>query len=98
MSVRTLIQELVALKERSETPPQLKRCVAKVAPKYDGNTSRAFAICVAQFQKTGQIKKGSMELTGKGKKVAGVKRKKDDHSSVVDKYEKLLKKNRKDED
>ena len=39
------------LTEREQTPLAVKHCVAKVAPKYGGDTSRAFAICVAQKNK-----------------------------------------------
>lgn len=94
MRVRSLIEELKALLERPQTPPQVKHCVAKVAPKFGGDTSKAFAICVARMQKSGEIKKGSMDLTKKGKKVAKAKASKKGHGSTVASYEKLLKKAR----
>lgn len=99
-SLKDDIKELRLLGEGedSETPPQVKRCVAKVAAKEGGDTSKAFAICVANFQKTGQLKKGSMSLTKKGKANAKKKRAKSDHSDVVDDYEDLLKQNRKSDD
>lgn len=92
-SVSGLVEELrAALDEepRRRTPPQVKRCVAKVADKVQ-DTSRAFAICVAQMQKSGQIKPGTMQLTKKGKKRARSKAAKKDYRTMVDKYEKALK-------
>jgi hypothetical protein len=94
MPVRSLIEELKALLERPQTPPQVKHCVAKVAPKFGGDTSKAFAICVSKMQKAGEIKKGSTELTKKGKKAAKAKSSKKSHGSTVASYEKLLKKAR----
>lgn len=94
MRVRILIEELKTLLERPQTSPQVKHCVAKVAPKFGGDTSKAFAVCVASMQKAGEIKKGSMDLTKKGKKVAKVKKSKKGHDKTVAAYEKLLKKAR----
>lgn len=96
MPVRDLIEELRALVERPQTPPQVKHCVAKVAPKFGGDTSKAFAICVAQMQKSGQLKKGSMTPTKKGKKNARSKAAQKGHADVVSDYEKLLKTARED--
>ena len=77
------------LAEREQTPTAVKHCVAKVAPKYGGDTSRAFAICVAQLQKAGQLKSGSMKATSKGKKAHT------GNGAKLKSYEKLLKKARK---
>ena len=49
MRVRDRMIALLA--EREQTPLAVKHCVSKVAPKYGGDTSRAFAICVSQMQK-----------------------------------------------
>jgi hypothetical protein len=49
VSVKAAMYALLA--EREQTPPEVKHCVAKVAAKYGGDTSRAFAICVAAKQK-----------------------------------------------
>lgn len=92
-SLRANIDRLRALTEG--VPPQVKRCVAKVAPKFGGDTDRAFAICVSQMQKSKQIKKGSMELTSKGEKVAKSKAAKKDYGDLKGSYENLLKRNRK---
>jgi hypothetical protein len=69
---------IALLAEREQTPLAVKHCVAKVAPKFGGDTSRAFAICVAQKNK------GKLRMRG---------HKRD--PKKLDKYEKLLAKNRK---
>jgi hypothetical protein len=77
-----------------ETPAQVKHCVRKVGKKY-GDTSRAFAICVAAGQKRGTLKPGTMEPTAKGKKADIAKKKEPGHGAAVTDYEKLLVKARK---
>lgn len=71
-------------------PPQLKRCVAKVAGK-GKELDSAFAICVSSLQKSGQLGKGSLALTKKGEKVAKSKSSEKGHSKIVSKYKSLLK-------
>ena len=73
------------------TPLMLKHCVAAVAPKYGGDTSRAFAICVATLQKAGYLKKGTMELTDAGQAKQAEHEREPDRSVKFEKYEKLLK-------
>lgn len=73
------------------TPPLLRRCVAKVAAQYDGDTSKAFAICTAQYQRHGYMKKGSQELTKKGKRQQRRKAAEPGHARAMDDYETLLK-------
>jgi DNA-directed RNA polymerase subunit RPC12/RpoP len=52
----------------SEAVPSLvKHCVRAVSERYNGDTHRAFAICVSSMQKAGYIEKGSMSLTAAGK-------------------------------
>lgn len=56
-----------------EMPTQIKHCVRTITKKEPGGSdservSRAFAICTAHFQNTGFLKKGTHELTAKGKK------------------------------
>jgi hypothetical protein len=85
------------LEEREQTPAQVKHCVAKVADQYGGDTSKAFAICVAAGQKHGTLKKGSISSTKKGKKADRHKSRQDGHSDVVAGYEELLAKSRKQE-
>lgn len=77
------------------TPPLIRRCVLAVADRYGGDTSKAFAICVAQAQKRGDLKPGSMRLTSQGKKRQDSKVQDKDHAKKMKKYEKLLKKARK---
>lgn len=79
------------------TPAWLKRCVAAVAPKHGDDTSRAFAICTAQGQKSGLLEPGSSKTTPKGKSAGASKAQEPGHKSKVAGYEKLLKKNRKKE-
>ena len=74
-----------------QTPASVKRCVTAVAKeKTDGDVQRAFAICVAAGQKQGTLKKGTIEPTGKGKKVDAAKASDPDHDTKVADYEKLL--------
>lgn len=81
------------------TPYFVKRCVYAVAKKNGGGRealNKAFAICVAQAQKSGKLKKGSMEPTKTGEKDS--KAKKDEPSQYgfsVDAYEKVLSRARK---
>lgn len=92
MSVKAQMYALLeSLDERAPTPVGVKHCVAKVAPKYGGDTSRAFAICVAQMQKSGQLKPGTMQATAKGKKAHKGEK---GSGTKLKKYEKLLKKAR----
>lgn len=55
-------------KLKSGMPLGLRRCVADVAKKNDGDTSKVFAICTASLQKAGVLKKGTHKLTKKGRK------------------------------
>ncbi len=90
-----LLYEMYVLAERPQTPAFIKHCVAKVAPKYGGDVSRAFSICVAQMQKSGRLEPGSIDPTAMGKKVAKAKKKQPGHGKKVASYEKLLKKAKK---
>jgi hypothetical protein len=90
--------DLLSLNE--ETSELEKRCVADIMAKPakgpDGKPvkgarnrlSRAYAICRASLQKSGRIKKGTAELTKKGKGVSGAKSKSDDHESKISRFEK----------
>lgn len=91
----SLLYEMYVLAERPQTPAVLKRCVADVAPKYGGDTSRAFSICVASLQKSGRLEPGTVEPTTLGKKVSKAKAAQKDYGAKLSKYEKLLKKARK---
>ena len=86
------------VKERAEVPAQVKRCVAKVAPKHGGDTSAAFAICVAAGQKNKTLKKGSISSTKKGKKIDRNKKRHVGHEDAMTGYEDLLAANRKTTD
>jgi len=90
-----LLYEMYVLVERPKTPAFVKHCVAKVAPKYGGDVSKAFAICVAQMQKTGRLEPGTIEPTDLGKTVAKAKKKQPEHGKKVASYEKLLKRAKK---
>lgn len=83
------------LHERTETPSFVKHCVRAVAPKYGGDTSRAFAICISQMQKAGLIHPGSKELTAAGRKAAKKHSREKGHAMKVAEYEGLLKRARK---
>lgn len=83
--------------ERAQTPAQIKHCVAKVAEKHGGDTSKAFAICVAAGQKNGTLKPGSIKSTSKGKRADSAKKAQDGHDAVVAGYEDLLARSRKSE-
>lgn len=99
-------KEMVSLahvfEERKKTPPQLKRCVRAVAEKeLEGKdssdkdtvrkaTSKAFAICTAQLQKTGYLKVGSQAPTKSGKKAGRSKAGQGGHAGKVQDYERLL--------
>lgn len=80
----------------SEDVPELvQHCVRSVAKDKGGDTKAAFAICVAQLQKSGYLKPGSMELTAKGAKKNAEHKADPDAEQKSDEYEALLKLNRK---
>jgi hypothetical protein len=81
--------------ERPQTPTSVKHCVAKLAAKYGGDTSKAFAICVAQMQKAGYLKKGSVQSTSKGKKADARHAGEKDAGKKMKSYERVLKAARK---
>jgi len=92
------VSDLMSLNE--ETSELEKRCIADVMGKPakgpDGKPvkgpsnrlSRAYAICRASLQKSGRIKKGTAEMTKKGRGISGSKSKADDHKSKVSSFEK----------
>lgn len=77
------------------TPDLVRHCVAAVAKQYGGDTSKAFAICVAQLQRNGYLKPGTMELTAAGKKKEKEHESEPDAEKKMKSYEKLLKAARK---
>jgi hypothetical protein len=79
------------------TPDLVRHCVAAVAKQYGGDTQKAFAICVAQLQKNGYLKPGTMELTAAGKKKEKEHEAEPDAAKKMASYEKLLKAARKTE-
>lgn len=64
-------RKLAGIEERGpgHLPKRLANCVTDVAPRYDRDTQRAFAICTSSLQKAGVLKPGTNELTAKGKKL-----------------------------
>lgn len=78
------------------TPDLVRHCVAAVAAK-DGDTERAFAICVSQLQKNGYLEPGTMQLTAAGKAKEKEHEAEPDAKKKLASYEKLLKAARKDE-
>ena len=76
------------------TPDLVRHCVAAVAKQHGGDTDKAFAICVAQLQKNGYLKPGTMELTAAGKKKEQEHESEPDAGKKLASYEKLLKANR----
>jgi len=83
------LRELAGIEEQ-HTPLPLKKCVAAVAPKHGGDTSRAFAICTASMQRAGIVKPGTKKLTSKGKGKASAHAKDPGVAGKVASYEKLL--------
>lgn len=77
------------------TPTTVKHCVTKLAAKYGGDTSKAFAICVAQMQKAGYLKKGSVQSTSKGKKADKRHASEKEAGKKMKSYERFLKAARK---
>ena len=82
---------------KSKTPELQKHCVADVAPKFGGDTHRAFAICTASLQKAGEMKKGHKDLTKKGAARSASKVDEPGASQKRSDFETLLKANRKSE-
>jgi hypothetical protein len=92
--------ELLALE--AETSELEKRCIADVMGKAAKDPSgdpvkgsrdrlsRAYAICRASLQKSGRIKKGTAEMTKKGRGISGAKAKSKDHDTKVSKFEKAV--------
>lgn len=71
-------------------PVFLRRCVRAVAK--DGKPlSSAFAICVAQGQKSGNLKDGSVKATSKGKRLSKRKSSEKGAGEKAAEYERLLK-------
>jgi len=87
--------DVVELVERRKTPPQLKRCVRAVALQNGGDVSKAFAICTAQLQKHGYLKKGTAMPTKAGKASGRSKAAEKEHMNKLGDYEMLLRINRK---
>jgi DNA-directed RNA polymerase subunit RPC12/RpoP len=73
------------------TPDLVRHCVAAVADQYGGDVDKAFAICVAQLQKSGYLKAGTMELTAAGKKKEKEHEKEPDAKKKLKAYEDFLK-------
>jgi len=85
---------LAEASDREHTPYFIKRCVYAVAKKFGGDRkalNKAFAVCVAQAQKSGKLKKGSMSATKRGAAWSGTKKQeKSPFGFSLDKYEKML--------
>jgi len=79
--------------ERAQTPASVKHCVAALAKKY--GTSKAFAICIAQMQKAGMLKPGTIKSTSKGKKADKRHSGEKDAGKKMKSYERFLKAARK---
>ena len=85
---------------RKHTPSQLKRCVRAIVKKEVGDSgdqdlvraaiSKGFAICTAQLQKHGYLRKGSQDTTKIGATAGRSKSAEKGHGSKVDEYEKML--------
>lgn len=74
----------------SHVPSPLRHCVAATTSK-GRDTSSAFAVCTAQLQKSGVLKKGSQDLTSKGEKTAAEHEKEPTAAEKDAAYEKALK-------
>lgn len=84
---------------KNRTPPILRRCVADVVAKdRQGDTSKAFAICVRSLQKAGVLEPGGIALTAKGKKRQASRVQQPDHGAKMRGYERALKRSRKTEE
>jgi Cdc6-like AAA superfamily ATPase len=79
------------------TPDLVRHCVAAVAKQHGGDVQKAFAICVAQLQKAGYLKPGTIELTAAGKAKEKEHEAEPDAAKKLASYEKLLKAARKTE-
>lgn len=56
-----------------------------------GDTGKAFAICISRLQKTGILKKGTKELTAKGKKAERKHKSEPEAGAKLAAYEKAIK-------
>jgi len=74
---------------RPRIPVSVRRCVRAIADG-DGDVSRAFAICVAQGQKHGELKPGTLKPTAKGKRRSKRKSSEKGAGAKAAEYEKLL--------
>lgn len=77
--------------KKRKMPDYIRYCVASVADEYDGDTDKAFAICVGTLQKYGYLEKGSLKLTAKGKKRQKELDAEEDAGKKLKAYEKFLK-------
>ena len=71
--------------ERKQVPEVVRHCIA--ALEGDMPTDQKFAICVAQMQKSGYLKPGSMQLTASGKGREGAHVKEPEAASKTQDYE-----------
>lgn len=96
MDIETLVRMtyLVEADTTGHTPYFIKRCVYAVAKKSGGDREaldKAFAICVAQAQKRGDLKKGSMVPTKAGDAASETKKKeKSSFGFTMDKFDQML--------
>jgi hypothetical protein len=93
-TVRMVYLAEAAADKQGHTPYFIKRCVFAVAKKFGGDRKaldQAFGPCVKQAQKSGKLKKGSMEPTKKGIAWSGTKkREKSPFGFSMSAYEKML--------
>ena len=78
------------------TPDLVRHCVAAVAAK-DGDTEKAFAICVSQLQKNGYLEPSTMKLTAAGREKEKEHEAEPDAAKKLASYEKILNAARKQE-
>jgi len=75
---------------RARVPVTVRRCVRAVAADKGVPLDRAFAICVAQGQKSGALKPGSLSATKRGKAAGRSKSREAGAAEKTAEYEKLL--------
>lgn len=68
--ITQIVKEAGCDKKKDPTPEIIDHCAAAVVKRYHYNKSRAYKICVGRYQDYGILKKDSMELTEKGKKMS----------------------------
>lgn len=63
-------RKMAECKKKDPTPEIIDHCAAAVVKRFGYHKRKAYQICVGAYQRYGILKKDSMKLTEKGKKMS----------------------------